>query len=562
MRLLIALGLALLVVDTWAQRSSSFPFAPLVPLAPIAVFPERGGFQGRITSPAIPSSIRQSAFSGDACSTSPCGPNTRCEVNRRGIALCRCLDDFVPDGNTINGCKPQCVNDNDCPDDYRCRASKCVRVCVTGACGLHADCDARNHRAVCRCPDNYNGDPYQQCKRIETQVQFDPVSRLPPDPCSPNPCGTNADCRTRGEQPVCTCPIGHEGNPLISCRRGECIEANDCPDHLTCQRLRCINPCQEVNCGIEADCTVKSHQPICSCPRGLGGDPFVRCRKLDPCEPSPCGRNTNCKINRNNDQQAVCSCISNYIGDPLTGCRPECERDTDCNRNMACRNDICINPCTNACGTDAFCEVTNHRAVCQCPQYYEGDPYSRCFAECTKHDDCRSYQACYQLKCIDPCEGSCGIGANCKVEDHKAICSCPKDFTGHPFDRCKPFTPEDLCFPNPCGSQANCEPGFDSSGNDRPVCTCPRGYIGNPLVACQRGECQSNEDCRSHEACYNYMCENPCYFNQRSVCGESAVCNVKNHQPVCSCPPGYDGNPLTECRIRRSGPGFSIGHGL
>ena len=41
---------------------------------------------------------------------SPCGPNTRCEVSPRGIALCRCLDDFVPDDNTIKGCKPQCTS--------------------------------------------------------------------------------------------------------------------------------------------------------------------------------------------------------------------------------------------------------------------------------------------------------------------------------------------------------------------------------------------------------------------------------------------------------------------
>lgn len=65
----------------------------------------------------------------------------------------------------------------------------------------------------------------------------------------------------------------------------------------------------------------------------------------------------------------------------------------------------------------------------------------------------------------------------------------------------------DLCTPNPCGSNADCTPGKDRSGNDRPVCTCPRGYIGNPLVSCQIGECQDHNDCPGHQACYAYMCQ-------------------------------------------------------
>ncbi|XP_068220040.1 uncharacterized protein [Palaemon carinicauda] len=529
-----------------ANHHQNFNF---ISLPPIGVLTERGISQGRITT----SGIRQNSFSGDACSPSPCGPNTRCQVSPRGIALCRCLDDFVPDGNTINGCKPQCTIDDDCPDDYRCRATKCVRVCVQGACGTNADCDSRNHRPICKCPNGYRGDPHITCSRDQPEVKVAPPAP-PLDPCSPNPCGIAADCRTRGDRPVCTCPIGYEGDPLVNCRRGECIETNDCPSHRVCQKLRCIDPCQEGICGSGSECVVRNHQPICSCPRGFTGDPFVNCRRFDPqelCNPTPCGRNTNCKVR---NERAVCSCIDNYIGNPLTGCRPECVSDADCpGGQLACRNNICVNPCRDACGEGAYCDVRNGRAICSCPEFYQGDAYSRCYAECTAHDDCPSYQACFQLKCVDPCEGACGQGANCKVDDHKPICSCPKGYTGHPFDSCRPFTPEDLCNPNPCGTQADCTPGFDSSGNDRPVCTCPVGYIGNPLIACQRGECQDHNQCRDHEACYAYTCQNPCYTDVGSVCGENAQCNVKNHQPVCSCPPGYDGNPLTECRIGRRG---------
>lgn len=40
---------------------------------------------------------------------------------------------------------------------------------------------------------------------------------------------------------------------------------------------------------------------------------------------------------------------------------------------------------------------------------------------------------------------------------------------------------------------------------------------------------------------------NPCL----NLCSENAVCNVVNHNPVCSCNSGYEGNPLTRCYKKR-----------
>ena len=51
------------------------------------------------------------------------------------------------------------------------------------------------------------------------------------------------------------------------------------------------------------------------------------------------------------------------------------------------------------------------------------------------------------------------------------------------------FASGDLCNPNPCGVDADCKPGSDRSGNDRPVCFCRAGYLGDPLVSCRRGQC-------------------------------------------------------------------------
>lgn len=57
------------------------------------------------------------------------------------------------------------------------------------------------------------------------------------------------------------------------------------------------------------------------------------------------------------------------------------------------------------------------------------------------------------------------------------ICSCPRDMTGDPFVSCRPFTKEDLCRPNPCGTNAQCVPGHDNTGKERPVCTCLPGNV-------------------------------------------------------------------------------------
>ena len=109
-----------------------------------------------------------------------------------------------------------------------------------------------------------------------------------------------------------------------------------------------------------------------------------------------------------------------------------------------CPQNRCRNACSEgACGQGARCEAVNHRAVCSCPQYYRGSGLTGCYPECTSHSECAAHQACFQLRCTDPCVGACGVGAECKVTNHKAICSCPKGYEGHPFDSCRPAQPSE-----------------------------------------------------------------------------------------------------------------------
>nr|CAD7581292.1 unnamed protein product [Timema californicum] len=101
----------------------------------------------------------------------------------------------------------------------------------------------------------------------------------------------------------------------------------------------------------------------------------------------------------------------------------------------------------------------------------------------------------------------------------------------------------DLCEPNPCGRNAQCQPGYDNTGKDRPVCTCLPGYVGNGVVGCVRGECTSNYDCPDHSVCSSSECVNAC----SNVCGVGATCEPRKHTAVCACPSGYTGNPTVAC---------------
>lgn len=98
----------------------------------------------------------------------------------------------------------------------------------------------------------------------------------------------------------------------------------------------------------------------------------------------------------------------------------------------------------------------------------------------------------------------------------------------------QPKVPEDLCNPSPCGPNAECNEG---------VCTCLRNYFGDPYSYC-RPECTMNSDCPRIKTCINQNCVDPC----PGTCGRDARCDVVNHVPMCSCPPGYTGNPFLLCR--------------
>ena len=124
----------------------------------------------------------------------------------------------------------------------------------------------------------------------------------PSNPCIPSPCGPYSSCKPLRDRPMCSCKGGYIGAPP-NCRP-ECIINDECNRQQACSNQHCINPCDGA-CGLNSECTVRNHLPICKCPRGYDGDPFRQCNKitevikptegpLNPCFPSPCGANARC----------------------------------------------------------------------------------------------------------------------------------------------------------------------------------------------------------------------------------------------------------------------------
>lgn len=101
---------------------------------------------------------------------------------------------------------------------------------------------------------------------------------------------------------------------------------------------------------------------------------------VNPCKPSPCGPNSICSISQG---RPVCSCNPGFLGRPPY-CNAECRINSECALDRACRNGQCSNPCAGTCGNLARCRVVNHNPRCSCPEGYDGDANVGCIPEESK----------------------------------------------------------------------------------------------------------------------------------------------------------------------------------
>lgn len=468
----------------------------------------------------------------DACSElSPCAKSAECSVldsTPVRTMICQCPAYHVPD---INGeCTeialrtPGCTSNDECNDNEACINRKCRDPCN---CGNNAKCEVKNHRAICSCAESFEGNPYLSCQTIGCRsnnecesnkacVNGDCINECLVN----NPCGVNADCYMDQNRPLCKCRSGYRGNPFVECRIIECTTNNDCPSDKQCDNEKCINPCIYKNkCGPKAECFVQNHQDICRCLPGYYGNPFVKCvqnndecvldsdcpaklacinaRCVNPCHQlEPCTRPSTCEVISSEPMRTmICICPDGYVSNGSGSCKPTksivkigCISDGDCENDKSCVNGICRNPCN--CGTNAECRIKDHKPICTCTQGYQGNPETKCVRIlCTDNSECASTHSCINKQCVPACqENNCGKNAECFAVQHKARCECIPGFTGNPTQNCL--------------------------------------VLG----------CRADSECPFDKACINGKCQDPC--ESTVSCSVEEVCKVYNHKPECICPTG------------------------
>lgn len=303
------------------------------------------------------------------------------------------------------------------------------------------------------------------------------------DPCKV--CGPYSQCKQINGQAVCSCLSEYIGVPPAC--RPECAISAECPLDQACIKQKCVNPCLGA-CGHNAECRVINHNPLCVCPPTFEGDPFVACRLavtyeptvVSPCDPSPCGPNSICRADNG---LPSCTCMTGYQGQ-APYCKPECISNSECPSQLVCRNNKCTNPCIGSCGTNAECKVLSHSIICLCSEGYTGNPMVQC-------------TLAFQEEPLAPCS------------------------------------------PSPCGPNANCR-----EQNGVGACKCIENYFGNPYEGCQP-ECLIDQDCAGNRACIGNKCQDPC----TGRCGINANCFVINHTPTCYCNNGYTGDAHRRCAL-------------
>lgn len=96
--------------------------------------------------------------------------------------------------------------------------------------------------------------------------------------------------------------------------------------------------------------------------------------------------------------------------------------------------------------------------------------------------------------------------------------------------------PENPCIPTPCGPNSQCR-----VIGSQAACSCLPNYVGQSPNC--RPECTISAECPSNLACIYEKCSDPC----PGSCGVNARCSVINHNAVCTCVIGYEGDPTIQC---------------
>ena len=162
------------------------------------------------------------------------------------------------------------------------------------------------------------------------------------------------------------------------------------------------------------------------------------------------------------------------------------------------------------------------------------------------------------LRCVaeqgSPCDGvQCPEHASCRVEDDQGVCVCDPGY--HPEgEGC--VADADPCAGVDCGAHGACV-----AVGGEPTCACDTGWHPEGLACVEDEDPCAGVDCGPHGSCVvsggdpSCDCEagwhpdglgcvedDPC---QGVSCGVNAHCE----EGVCVCDAGFEGDPLTGCRV-------------
>ncbi|XP_046686146.1 protein kinase C-binding protein NELL1-like isoform X1 [Homalodisca vitripennis] len=77
------------------------------------------------------------------------------------------------------------------------------------------------------------------------------------------------------------------------------------------------------------------------------------------------------------------------------------------------------------------------------------------------------------------------------------------------------------------------------------MCSCKPGFIGQPFNGCFPEVCTMNSDCPEENICSDHLCKDAC----KDTCGLNSVCKAVKHRAICSCNPGYVWKPFLGCHV-------------
>ena len=424
-----------------------------------------------------------------------------------------------------------CKNNDDCDIDSSCINLLCYSACSLGICSAAADCSILDHRPVCVCPPGTTGDPQRHCSALSTErpTTFLPIgmtTSMPPpviftptaDEPSTNPPAsfitTTVTAAPEFSQPsfVPTPPPYS-----ISCK------ANDqCPYDNTCVNKLCLEICHPGLCGENANCRTMGHRPSCNCPPGTSGNPTIKCSAITTDKPTTLGP------------------IDEYLASsPGTPILPTFETSTH------------PKPIT---------DITIIKDEPRPPVPLPPMILPTVILACKNTDNCPMDNSCLNHICYDACAlGICGVSSDCKISNHRPVCTCPPGTTGDPTKECTAMLFDEHTTKHPIGESrpplipAEITPSFDPVSTPAPpiiiVPTTTQDLIyvtppPPPTPPSVTIGCESNDACPFDNTCVNRLCVDVCH---QGLCGDNANCQTIEHRPFCVCPPGTTGNPTLKC---------------